>query len=284
MTGTQALTRAVTILRGAGIDDPARDARRLLAHVLQITPGRLTLVLPDPITEAQATAFDSLIQRRAVREPVSHLTGTRAFFGREFHVSSAVLDPRPETETLIERALATEFSRVLDLGTGSGCILLTLLAERPEAQGMGTDLSTDALAVAQANADRLGLRSRATWACGSWFDAVPQDVFFDLIVSNPPYIGRAEMPGLAPELAYEPRMALTDEADGLTAYRAIVAGASAHLTPYGRLILEIGPTQGAAVCDLFHAAGLGNVTLHSDLDGRDRVVSGANLPRTDIQQ
>ena len=284
MTGTQALTRAVTILRGAGIDDPARDARRLLAHVLQITPGRLTLVLPDPITEAQLTAFDCLIQRRAVREPVSHLTGTRAFFGREFHVSPAVLDPRPETETLIERALAAEFSRVLDLGTGSGCILLTLLAERPEAQGMGTDLSTDALAVAQANADRLGLRSRATWASGSWFDAVPQDVFFDLIVSNPPYIGRAEMPGLAPELAFEPRMALTDEADGLTAYRAIVAGASAHLTPYGRLIVEIGPTQGSAVCDLFHAAGLGNVTLHSDLDGRDRVVSGANLPRTDIQQ
>lgn len=282
MTGTQALTRAVTILRGAGIDDPARDARRLLAHVLQITPGRLTLVLPDPITEAQATAFDSLIQRRAVREPVSHLTGIRAFFGREFHVSSAVLDPRPETETLIERALATEFSRVLDMGTGSGCILLTLLAERPEAQGMGTDLSTDALAVAQANADRLGLRSRATWASGSWFDAVPQDVLFDLIVSNPPYIGRAEMPGLAPELAFEPRMALTDEADGLTAYRAIVAGASAHLTPYARLIVEIGPTQGSAVCDLFHAAGLGNVTLHSDLDGRDRVVSGANLPRTDL--
>ena len=284
MTGTQALTRAVTILRGAGIDDPARDARRLLAHVLQITPGRLTLVLPDPITEAQATAFDSLIQRRAVREPVSHLTGTRAFFGREFHVSPAVLDPRPETETLIERALATEFSRVLDLGTGSGCILLTLLAERPEAQGMGTDLSTDALAVAQANADRLGLRTRATWASSSWFDAVPQDMRFDLIVSNPPYIGLAEMPGLAPELAFEPRMALTDEADGLTAYRALATGARAHLTQGGRLIVEIGPTQGSAVCDLFNAAGLGNVTLHSDLDGRDRVVSGANLPRTDIQQ
>ncbi|GGC01852.1 release factor glutamine methyltransferase [Marivita lacus] len=281
MTGTDALTRAVAQLRNAGIDDPARDARRLLSHVLGIAPGRLTLVLPDLLDDAQAARFFALIDRRTTREPVSHLTGIRAFYGRDFHVTPAVLDPRPDTETLIEQALAGEVSSVLDLGTGSGCILLTLLAHRPLAQGLGTDLSSEALTVAKDNATRLSLQDRATWAQGAWFDAVPPGACFDLIVSNPPYIALNEMPGLAPDLAFEPRMALTDEADGLSAYRAITGGATPFLAPQGRLLVEIGPTQGQAVAELFRTAGLANVTLHSDLDGRDRVVSGVILPRTD---
>ena len=281
MTGTEALARAVASLRGAGIDDPARDARRLLAHVLGVAAGRLTLVLPEPISEEEVERFQALIARRAMREPVSHLTGIRSFYGRDFRVSPAVLDPRPETETLIEQALAADFSSILDLGTGSGCILLTLLAERPDAQGTGTDLSPDALAVAQDNAAQLGLDTRATWRQGAWFDAVPSNATFDLVVSNPPYIALDEMPALAPELAFEPRMALTDGADGLDAYRAIAAEAVPHLTPHGRLIVEIGPTQGPAVADLFRAAGLDSVTVHTDLDNRNRVVSGVNLPRTD---
>jgi release factor glutamine methyltransferase len=282
MTGTQALTQAVARLREAGIDDPARDARRIMAHVLGVAPGRLTLVLPDLITDTQSAEMAALIERRAQREPVSHLIGVRAFFGREFRVSAAVLDPRPETETLIQQALIESFSRVLDLGTGSGCIILTLLAEHADATGSGTDLSADALSVAQENAARLSVKDRVTWGHGPWFDAVRSGQLFDLIVSNPPYIAADEMAGLAPELMFEPRIALTDEADGLTAYRAIAAGALAHLTPQGRLIVEIGPTQGAAVAELFRAAGLGNVAIHPDLDGRDRVVSGANLPRTDL--
>ena len=282
MTGTQALSHAVARLREAGIDDPARDARRIMAHVLGVAPGRLTLVLPDMISEAQVENLGALIERRGRREPVSHLIGTRAFFGRDFRVNSAVLDPRPETEILIEQGLAGDFSHVLDLGTGSGCIILTLLAERPTAQGTGTDLSEDALSVAQENAARVSVQDRVTWGHGAWFNAVAAGQHFDLIVSNPPYIAANEMPGLAPELAFEPRMALTDEADGLTAYRAIAAGARAHLTPHGRLIVEIGPTQGAAVAKLFRAAGLAKVAIHPDLDGRDRVVSGANLPRTDL--
>ncbi|MFA8385531.1 MAG: peptide chain release factor N(5)-glutamine methyltransferase [Pelagibaca sp.] len=281
MTGAEALTRAVAQLRNAGIDDPARDARRLLSHVLGVMPGRLTLVLPDRLDDAQAARFFALIDRRTTREPVSHLTGIRAFYGRDFHVTPAVLDPRPETETLIEQALADEFSRILDLGTGSGCLLLTLLAERPSAQGLGTDLSPDALSVAQDNATRLSLQDRATWAQGAWFDAVPHGATFDLIVSNPPYIALEEMRGLAPDLAFEPRMALTDEADGLSAYRAITNGAAPFLAPGSRLLVEIGPTQGQAVADLFRAAGLANVAVHPDLDGRDRVISGAILPRTD---
>lgn len=281
MTGAEALRHAVARLKEAGIDDPARDARRLLAHVLGVPSGRLTLVLPDPLSEDQARVFDGLITRRVSREPVSHLIGRRAFFGREYLVTPAVLDPRPETEILVEQALAGGFSRVLDLGTGSGCILLSLLAERPETTGRATDLSADALAVARENAQGLGLSDRIEFAQGAWFDAVPQDARFDLIVSNPPYIALDEMPSLAPELVHEPQMALTDHADGLSAYRAITRGAGRYLVPGGRLLVEIGPTQGAAVSALFVRAGFGNVAVHPDLDGRDRVVSGEFLLQTD---
>ncbi|OSQ44653.1 peptide chain release factor N(5)-glutamine methyltransferase [Marivita geojedonensis] len=281
MTGAEALRHAVARLKEAGIDDPARDARRLLAHVLEVPSGRLTLVLPDPLSEDQARVFDGLITRRVSREPVSHLIGRRAFFGRDYLVTPAVLDPRPETEILVEQVLAGRFSRVLDLGAGSGCILLSLLAERPGTTGLATDLSADALAVARENAQGLGLLDRIEFAQGAWFDAVPQNARFDLIVSNPPYIALDEMPSLAPELAHEPQMALTDHADGLSAYRAITQGAGLYLVPGGRLIVEIGPTQGTAVSALFVRAGFGNVAVHPDLDGRDRVVSGEFLLQTD---
>lgn len=280
MTGTEALTQAVARLRAAGVDDPARDARGLLAHVLELPAGRLTLHLPDDMADAQLAAFTALTARRANREPVSHLIGTRAFYGREFSVTAAVLDPRPETETLIEQALARDFSTVLDLGTGSGCILLTLLAERPHAQGTGTDLSPEALAIAAQNAKRLSVQGRAGFAQGTWFEAVAAEATFDLIVSNPPYIAVKEMADLAPELGHEPRMALTDEDDGLTAYRAIARAAPRHLSPGGRLLVEIGPTQAAAVTALFSEAGLADLHVQRDLDGRDRVVGGVFLPQT----
>lgn len=280
MTGTQALTQAVARLRAAGIDDPARDARRLLAHALALPAGRLTLVLPDPITDDQATAYAALISRRAARVPVSHLIGTRAFYGRDFIVTGDVLDPRPETEILIQEALKPPFSRVLDLGTGSGCIALTLLAERPETTALATDLSADAVRVARQNAARLGLESRVQFAQGAWFNAVPQGATFDLIVSNPPYIALPEMAGLSPELTHEPRMALTDEGDGLGAYRAITRDVTQHLAPQGHLMVEIGPTQAQAVAALFVAAGLSDVTTQPDLDGRDRVVIGVLTQHT----
>ncbi|MCA0995578.1 peptide chain release factor N(5)-glutamine methyltransferase [Alloyangia pacifica] len=275
-TGSQLLARATARLVEAGVADPGRDARRLLAHVLKVPPGRLTLFLPEPVAPEHAVLFDALIDRRAARVPVSHLTGRRQFYGREFLVNSSVLDPRPETEILIEAALSQPFTRVLDLGTGSGCILLTLLAERPGATGIGTDLSAQALEVAFWNRNALQLEPRAALAQGNWWGALgdaPET--FDLIVSNPPYIALTEMPGLAPEVRdHEPRMALTDEGDGLAAYRAIAAGAAAHLAPGGRLLVEIGPSQGAAVADLFRASGLVDVAVIADLDGRDRVVTG----------
>lgn len=259
------------LLAGAGIDSPQRDARRLLAGAMGIGPDRLILCLRDPAAPEVAERFAGALRRRMAREPLSHILGVRAFFKHDFLVTPDVLDPRPETETLVEAALQGSFGTVLDLGTGSGAIVLSLLAERPGVRGLGTDLSPAALAVARQNAARLGLGGRVDFRVSDWFGR--ETGRFDLIVSNPPYIAAGEMPGLAPELGYEPRMALTDGGDGLSAYRKIVAGAPTHLVDGGRLIVEIGRTQGAAVSALFAAAGLDEIGVLPDLDGRDRVVS-----------
>lgn len=263
-------------LTAAGIDDPARDARRLLALALGVSPARLTLALGEEIGPEVAERFDDLIGRRAARVPVSHLTGLRAFWGRDFAVTGDVLDPRPETEVLVAAALEGPFEDLLDLGTGSGCILLTLLAERAQARGTGTDLSGAALQVAARNRTALGLETRAELLEGSWFDPLPAGRRYDLVVSNPPYIAASEMAGLAPEVrGHEPEIALTDGGDGLEAYRAIAAGIGDRITPGGRLLAEIGPTQGTAVAGLFGGAGLRDVRVLRDLDGRDRVVAAA---------
>lgn len=274
MRAADLLARGTATLAEARIPDAGRDARRLLAHVLKVPPGRLTLFLPEPVAADLGVVFFALIERRAGRVPISHLTGRRQFFGREFLVDGRVLDPRPETEFLIEAALAQPFASVLDLGTGSGCILLTLLAERPQSYGIGTDLSSDALEVAYWNRNAMRLGDRAALRQGSWFAALdaPQDRF-DLIVSNPPYIALDEMAGLEEDVrAFEPRMALTDEADGLDAYRAIARDASAWLEPGGRLLVEIGPTQATAVRGLFERSGLKDPITIKDFDGRDRVI------------
>ncbi len=272
----QAAVRAgVAQLKDAGIDGAARDAQVLMAHVLGVRTDRLILIGPDPLTEKQAATFDDMIQRRASREPVSHLVGGRMFYDRWFKVTPDVLDPRPETETLIATALARPFQRVLDLGTGSGCILLTLLAERPGTTGIGTDISVQAVSVANENRERLGLTDRATIGQASWYTQVSGR--FDLIVSNPPYIAIAEMADLQPEVRdHEPRLALTDEGDGLACYRAIVADAPDFLTPQGYLMVEIGPTQAAAVSQMLVGRGFANITVTQDIDGRDRVVSAQN--------
>lgn len=271
MTGQEALRAAIPRLAAAGIDDPARDARRLLAHALGLAPDRLTLHLADPMSADGQRRFEAALLQRAARQPVSQITGERLFWGRPFRVSRDTLDPRPETECLIEAALSEPFAAVLDLGTGTGCIALTLLAERPAARGQATDLSSAALEVARANAEALGLGARLTLGLSDWFSAVTGR--FDLIVSNPPYIAASEMAALSPEVReWEPHLALTPGGDGLDAYRAIAAGAPVHLAPGGRLLVEIGPTQGPEVAGLFAAAGLDGIEIRPDLDGRDRVV------------
>ena len=270
-TAAQAMAAAAARLRAAGVEDPARDARVLLAHAARIEAARVTLIAPEELEPEIAERYEQLIALRAIRVPVSHLVGEREFYGRRFKVSGDVLDPRPETETLIEAALAEPFSRVLDLGVGSGCILVTLLAERPEATGLGVDLSEAACLQASANAVLHRVQARAEILQSDWFSNV--EGRFDLIVSNPPYIAADEMAGLADEVRrHEPEMALTDFGDGLGAYRAIAAHVAEHLTPGGRLLVEIGPTQAEAVSAILARAGLSDIGVVQDLDGRDRVV------------
>jgi release factor glutamine methyltransferase len=271
MTAAEAMVAAMARLRAAGVPDPARDARLLLAHAAKVDAARVTLIAPEDIAPEIAERYDHLVSLRAVRVPVSQLIGAREFYGRRFDISRDVLDPRPETESLVEAALAEPFERVLDLGTGSGCILVTLLAERAEATGLGIDLSEAACLQASANAVLHGVADRMSVQQSDWFEKV--EGRFDLIVSNPPYLAASEMGQVSPEVRdHEPRLALTDEADGLTAYRVIAAQAQAYLTVQGRVMVEIGWKQGDDLLRIFDAQGWGEVAILPDLDGRDRVL------------
>ncbi len=271
MTAAEAMVAATARLRAAGVADPARDARVLLAHAARVEAARVTLIAPEDLEPEVEERYEQLIALRAVRVPVSHLLGEREFYGRRFKVSADVLDPRPETETLIEAALAEPFANVLDLGVGSGNILVTLLLEVPSARGLGVDLSETACLQASANAVMHRVQGRAEIIQSDWFSTVRGR--FDLIVSNPPYIALDEMPGLAAEVReHEPELALTDFGDGLGAYRLIAATAVEHLKPGGRLLVEIGPTQAAAVIALLAQGGLVALRVLQDLDGRDRVI------------
>jgi len=271
MTAAEAMVAATARLRAAGVPDPARDARLLLAHAAKVDAARITLIAPEDIAPDIAERFDHLVALRAVRVPVSQLVGSRGFYGRRFDVSPDVLDPRPETEALVEAALTRPFETVLDLGVGSGCVLVTLLAERESARGVGVDLSQAACLQASANAVLHKVDGRADIRQSDWFQNV--NGRYDLIVSNPPYLAADELPDAQPEVRdHEPRIALTDGADGLTAYRIIAAQAPGYLTADGHVIVEIGWQQGLAVQQIFREQGWGSVMILPDLDGRDRVV------------
>lgn len=269
-----ALVGAVRQLDAAGVTGAAGDARALLAAAVGITRDRLTLHLGDDLEEDAGTLFAAMILRRVAREPVAKILGRREFWGREFEVTADVLDPRPETECLVAEALSgPEPQSFLDLGTGSGILAITLLAEWPGARAVACDLSVAALRVAGRNAERHAVAERLTLCQSDWFTEISGS--FDLIVSNPPYIALDEMTGLEPEVrAHDPRMALTDEGDGLAAYRAIAGGAGGFLRPGGRLMVEIGWRQGAAVAALMQAEGFEKVAILPDLEGRERVVVG----------
>ncbi|MFN3615339.1 MAG: peptide chain release factor N(5)-glutamine methyltransferase [Rubrimonas sp.] len=273
MTRAELLRWAARRLDLAAVPDAARDARVLLRWAAGLSPARFTASLTEVADGSERERFEAAVARREARVPVSHIVGERLFWGRPFHVSGAVLDPRPETETLIEVAMkGGPASRVLDLGVGSGCILLTLLAEWPCATGLGVDASEAALAVAARNAADLGLADRARLQSGDWLIGI--DSRFDLIVSNPPYLSDADMLHLSPELRNEPLGALHGGADGLAAYRRIAAGLRAVLAPFGRVLLEVGAGQADDVAALLRAEGISRVEVALDMDGRDRVVSG----------
>jgi release factor glutamine methyltransferase len=266
-------------LREAGIETPELDARLLLCHATGISLETYVADRERPLAPEACALYGEFIERRLKGEPVSRILGGREFYGRSFRVDCHTLDPRPDTETLIEAALdmarGTKMRppRLLDLGTGTGCILLTLLAEMPEATGVGVDVSPNALRVAAENARRLGLGDRASFLAGDWLE--PVSGRFDLILANPPYLASAELERLPREVAFhDPRLALDGGKDGLEAYRRIAAGARPMLALGGALLLEIGLIQGAVVRGLFEVAGflLEGAWLKRDLAGRPRVV------------
>lgn len=273
-TRQEALTKGAAILRAAGVADAERDARRLYRWAANIEAATLSVSLSDPAGGDELSRFDHAIEARRARKPVSQIIGERAFWGRDFIVSPDVLDPRPESETLIACALERPAERILDLGTGSGCLLLTLLSEWPDVSGVGVDISGAALDVAARNAANLELEDRVQLLRGSWFDAVQGE--FDLIVANPPYLSARDMEVISPELAHEPELALSPGGDGLSAYRHIAADLILYLGPNGRALFEIGTTQSAAVSEMLRMAGMSRVMTYPDMDGRDRVVEGFN--------
>jgi len=277
MNGTvqAALAAAAARLAAAGVPDPARDARVLMAAALGVPPAGLTPRQRDALPPAAAAVFAAHVAARGGRRPAAQILGRREFWGRSFEVTGDVLDPRPETEALVALALQGPApARLLDLGTGNGAILVTLLAEWPEARGLGSDLSAAALAVAARNAARHGVAVRSEFRRADWTDGLRGP--FDLVVSNPPYIPAAELAALAPEVRdWEPRLALTPGPRGVEAYERIAARLAALLDPCGRALFEIGAGQGPAVTALFRRAGFVRVKLHPDLDGRDRVVAVA---------
>lgn len=264
------------MLQGTSAQDHAAlDVRLLMAEALGLSSADVVIAPDAPLTDHQEADFFAMIGLRRNGQSVAHIVGYREFWSRRFIVTSDVLVPRPETEVLIDLALKAPFNDVLDLGTGSGCIAITLLAERPDACGIATDLSQLALDVAMRNADRHGVTDRIHFEVSDWFAAVGGR--FDLIVSNPPYITQDAYAALAPEVLAEPRLALTPGGDGLEPYRRITHAAPTYLRPGGRLLMEIGFDQGAAVAELFEGAGFTQVKIIQDLSGHDRVVSG-NTP------
>lgn len=255
-------------------DDTMRDIRILAAHAMGVSPSRMTLHMHDELSDDMVKHISLLVDARMLCTPVSKIIQKRSFWGREFAVDLDVLDPRPDTETLIAAALDLGAqSRVLDLGTGTGIIGLTLAAEWPNAEVVCTDISEKALAVANHNKNALGVADKVTLLKSDWFEAVNGQ--FDLILSNPPYIALDEWDDLDFEVrTFDPRLALTDEADGLSAYRTLTQHAGLHLKTDGHLMVEIGHTQGSAVQALFNSAGFIQIKCLPDMAGRDRVVKG----------
>lgn len=273
-------------LTAAGVDTAAIDARLLVEAATGASRLDLLAATDRTVTADAAARLDGWVDRRATGEPVGRILGVASFYGFEFALGPDTLEPRPDTETLVEVALAAVRSgriagasadgaglRLLDLGTGTGAIAVALLAKMPGASGIATDLSPGALDVARKNAVRNGVAGRLDFALGDFFAPVAGS--FGLIVSNPPYIASDVIAGLDREVRlHDPRLALDGGPDGLDAYRAILAGIGDHLAAGGLLAVEIGWDQGDAVAALFRTAGLMEIEVHRDLGGRERVVSG----------
>lgn len=277
----QAVAEATRRLAGAGIEAPRRDARLLVCSLLGGGP-ELLLARPERrLSDSEAATVEAAVARRLRREPISRILGRREFWSLEFLLDAETLDPRPDSETLVEAVLQwaaqdDKALRLLDLGSGSGCLLLALISELPRASGLGIDIAAGAVAVATENARRLGLSGRAAFIPGSWQDALPRPEGgepWDIVISNPPYVPTGDIETLEAEVsAYDPVRALDGGADGLDAYRALIPKAAAVLRATGLLALEVGEGQAGAVKGLLQKAGFSTVWTARDLSGIERCV------------
>lgn len=269
-----ALAECRAALTGVGVETPALDARLLLADALGATAEQVVAWPERRLDEAAEAKLGALLKRRLAREPMAQILGRREFWSLDFIVTADVLTPRPDSETLIAATLdhidRTRPVRLLDLGVGSGCLLLTLLSELPQATGVGVDCSAAALAVARRNADALGLAPRTSLLRGDWLGGIAGP--FDVVISNPPYIPRGELAGLPPEVRHEPRAALDGGEDGLDFYRALAAGLPAVLAADGFAVIEIGAGQAENVTGILGGAGLEPWHRSPDLSGAIRCV------------
>jgi release factor glutamine methyltransferase len=281
----EACAAAAGMLRQAEIEAPELDARLLLCHATGLSHEAYVARLKAELSPEATARFSSYVERRLDREPVSRIVGYREFYGRPFGIDASTLDPRADTETLIEavlevvdrKGLRESPLKLLDLGTGTGCILITLLAELPKASGIGVDASVPALALARTNARRLGLGERASFVASDWLEGLGGA--FDLVVANPPYLAAPDIAGLPHEVSgHDPWPALDGGADGLAAYRRIAPRARDVLRQGGTILLETGADQTEAVLHLLRETGLGveaGQCLWHDLGQRPRVVAAS---------
>lgn len=275
MTIAELLREAAALLAAAGVDGPRTDARLLLQHVLGLDHARLISMDGAPVAPEEQERYAALVGRRAAGEPVSRIVGRRSFFGLELRVTPDVLDPRPDTELLVEKALEAAPDgpfAFADIGTGSGAIAIAILAARPGARAFACDISQAALEVARSNAVEAGVGDRVEFVLSDYLSAVPERL--DLIVSNPPYIPSAEIGALDREVRlHDPRGALDGGADGLDAYRILLDQGASRLHAGGSMHLELGAGQAADVCALAAGSGWTVAGLARDLGGVERVLS-----------
>ena len=280
-----AITHTAAVLAAAGLDEPRRRARRLVAAALGLSPVEVFAHPERQLSAAEQDRIAAMLARMTTGEPLTRILGTREFWGLEFALSADTLDPRPETETVVEAVLASRPDRsrayrILDLGTGSGCLLLALLGEFPNSSGIGVDVAPGAVAIGRHNAEALGLADRAYFVAGDWGAALTGA--FDIVVANPPYIPSAVIPSLPPEVRdHDPHRALDGGGDGLAAYRAIAADLSRLLAPGGLFAGEIGSDQAESVAAALTDAGLAVEAVVPDLAGLPRCVVARPRARSD---
>ena len=259
-------------LSHSGIESAARDARILTAHALEVPISDLSLKINDKVSAAIIFELEKLMLRRINREPISKILGRRDFWGRTFSINKNVLDPRGDTETLIDYVVEKPVRSVLELGTGSGVIAVTLACEWREVNVTATDISEDALVLAEINAAKFNVENKIQFVKSDWFNNV--EGMYDLIISNPPYIGWIEQDKICTEVTkYDPEIALFAGFDGFDAYKKIIPGLAKYLNPDGFVVLEIGASQSNLVKEIMNLSGFFNVDIVKDLSGKDRVIA-----------